>query len=107
MLGYIVFNTRLRRLLEFRLTSNRFSCQFRFRELATSAHIRTYYLRICAEVASSLNLNWQKKRLEVRRNSSKGTPPPPPPPEDVINDRSLRAMIIHKMQKANCDAVLF
>ena len=29
--------------------------------------------KICAEVASSLNLNWQEKRSEVRRNSSKGT----------------------------------
>ena len=26
-----------------------------------------------AEIASSLNLNWQEKQSEVRRNSSKGT----------------------------------
>ena len=30
-------------------------------------------VKIYAEVASSLNLNWQEKRSEVRRNSSKGT----------------------------------
>ena len=29
--------------------------------------------KICTEVASSLNLNWQEKRSEVRRNSIKGT----------------------------------